>query len=161
MKSSRTPEKSPVSEGITDFQLFGKDDSFMLISSNSPNAPPMILNTKIDTIIDKDQKPVQPKRVLRLDGLGSKVHKCCINSTNDLAAFLTTDGKIWLAQLTKDELQNYILKKLELIDKVSGSSCYKNTASMRFSPDGTKMLIVDLKGVMFVQNFSSILNKRA
>lgn len=152
MKSSRSPDSSLGSEGITDFQLFGYNDEFMMISSNSSRAPPMILRTNI-----KDFKliktTVQPSRVLKLDSVGSNIHKCCTNSTNDLMAFLATDGKIWLAQLSKDNK----IGKLEIIDKVTGSSCYKNTASMKFSKDGTKMFIVDLKGVLFVQDFSKIL----
>lgn len=152
MKLSRTPDSNLGSEGITDFELFG-DDQFMLIASNSPRAPPMILDTNIR---NHTGKPVQPRRLLRIDGVGTNIQKCCINSTHNLAAFLSADGKLFLAQLGVHK-GKYSLIKVELIDQVSGSSCYKNCASMRFSKDGSKMYIVDLQGVMFVQDFSALL----
>lgn len=160
MKSARSPDIAATSEGITDFQLFGSNDELMVISSNSPNSPPMILNTRLESIhpgnSDEAHKPVQPKRLIKLDAIGTNIHKCCANANSNLLSFLSSTGKIWLAQVSQENL----VSKIEVIDQVSSSSCYKQSASIKFSKDGTKMYIVDLQGVLFVQDFSSILKEK-
>lgn len=151
MKSLRTIDSSMESEGITDVKLFPGNPSLMCVTSAAFNAPPIVVNTKIQDI-DGVQRVAQPTMLIRLDELGSKIHKCEISPRNDSIAFLARNGSVYI--MFSPTMMDSEKRRIVLVDMVADAYRAHESAAMKFSADGHKLYILDRKGILYVEDFS-------
>ncbi|CAG97889.1 Ptr3p [Kluyveromyces lactis] len=151
MKSLRSLDTSLESEGITDTKLFPGNPNLMCVTSVAFNAPPIVINTKIESI-NGVQSVAQPTMLLRLDELGSKIHKCEISPRNDSIAFLDRNGTVNI--LFAPTMMDNEKRRILTVDVVSNAYRMREAASMRFSVDGHTLYILDRKGILYVEDFA-------
>ncbi|SCU97255.1 LAME_0F19086g1_1 [Lachancea meyersii CBS 8951] len=152
MKSLRSIDTSLESEGITDTKMFPGNSSLMCVTSVAFNAPPIVINTRIQTI-NVAQSVAQPAMLLRLDELGSKIHKCEISPRNDSIAFLDRNGNVFI--MYAPTLLDNEKRRIVLVDAVANASRVREAASLKFSADGHKLYILDRKGSLYVEDFAN------
>ncbi|SCU86904.1 LADA_0E00936g1_1 [Lachancea dasiensis] len=151
MKSLRSIDTSLESEGITDCKMFPGNSSLMCVTSVAFNAPPIVINTRIQAI-NVVQSIAQPTMLLRLDELGSKIHKCEISPRNDSIAFLDRNGNVSI--MYAPTLLDNEKRRIVLVDAVANASRVREAASMKFSADGHKLYILDRKGSLYIEDFA-------
>lgn len=151
MKSLRSIDSSLESEGITDVKLFPGNPSLMCVTSAAFNAPPIVVNTKIQDI-DGVQRIAQPTMLIRLDELGSKIHKCEISPRNDSIAFLNRNGSVYI--MFSPTMMDSEKRRIVLVDMVADAYRAHESAAMKFTADGHKLYILDRKGILYVEDFS-------
>lgn len=151
MKSLRSIDTSMESEGITDTKLFPGNPNLMCVTSTAFNAPPIVINTKIQNT-EGLQSVAQPTMLIRLDELGSKIYKCEVSPRNDSIAFLERNGSVCI--MFAPTMMDNEKKRIVLVDMVANASRAKESAALRFSPDGHKLLILDRKGILYIEDFS-------
>ncbi|CEP64713.1 Ptr3p LALA0_S13e01354g [Lachancea lanzarotensis] len=152
MKSLRSIDTSLESEGITDTKMFPGNSNLMCVTSVAFNAPPIVINTRLQTI-NVAQSVAQPTMLLRIDELGSKIHRCEISPRNDSIAFLDRNGKVSI--MYAPTLFDNEKRRVVLVDVVANASRVREAASLRFSADGHKLFILDRKGSLYVEDFAS------
>ncbi|CCH45948.1 hypothetical protein BN7_5535 [Wickerhamomyces ciferrii] len=150
MKSLRNIDTSLESEGITDVRLF-PDNQHMIITSSSFNAAPIIIDNNISSI-NGLQTVAQPKLLLKLDELGSSIHKSTISPRNDTIAILDRNGRIYLIFATKMDMES---KRIFIVDQVSNAFRRRECASIQFSKDGYKLYCLDRKGILYINDFAA------
>lgn len=151
MKSLRSIDTSLESEGITDVKLFPGNPGLMCVTSAAFNAPPIVVNTKIKNI-DGLQSVAQPTMLIRLEELGSSIHKCEISPRNDSIAFLDRNGSVYI--MFSPTMVDSDKRRIVLVDMVSNAYRAHESAALRFSSDGHKLYILDRKGILHVEDFS-------
>ncbi|GAV52384.1 hypothetical protein ZYGR_0AG03750 [Zygosaccharomyces rouxii] len=151
MKSLRSIDTSMESEGITDTKLFPGNPNLMCVTSMAFNSPPIVINTKIQNT-EGLQNVAQPTMLIRLDELGSKIYKCEVSPRNDSIAFLERNGSVYI--MFAPTMMDNEKKRIVLVDMVANAYRAKESAALRFSPDGHKLLILDRKGILYVEDFS-------
>lgn len=151
MKSLRSIDSSLESEGITDVKLFPGNPSLMCVTSAAFNAPPIVVNTKIQDI-DGVQRVAQPTMLIRLDELGSKIHKCEISPRNDSIAFLNRNGSVYI--MFSPTMMDSEKRRIVLVDMVADAYRAHESAALKFSADGHKLYVLDRKGILYVEDFS-------
>lgn len=151
MKSLRSIDTSLESEGITDTKLFPGNPNLMCVTSTAFNSPPIVINTKIQCI-DGVQTVAQPTMLIRLDELGSKIHKCEISPRNDSIAFLDRNGSVYI--MFAPTMMDNEKRRIVLVDMVSNAYRAHESAALRFSFDGHKLYVLDRKGMLYVEDFS-------
>ncbi|SCU80862.1 LAFA_0C01508g1_1 [Lachancea sp. 'fantastica'] len=152
MKSLRSIDTSLESEGITDTKMFPGNSNLMCVTSVAFNAPPIVINTRIQSI-SVAQSVAQPTMLLRLDELGSKIHKCEISPRNDSIAFLDRNGNVSI--MYAPTLFDNEKRRIVLVDVVANASRVRDAASLKFSADGHKLFILDRKGTLYIEDFAS------
>lgn len=151
MKSLRSIDTSMESEGITDTKLFPGNPNLMCVTSMAFNSPPIIINTKIQNM-EGLQSVAQPTMLIRLDELGSKIHKCEVSPRNDSIAFLERNGSVYI--MFAPTMMDNEKRRIVLVDMVANAYRAQEAAALRFSPDGHKLFILDRKGILYVEDFS-------
>ncbi|GAV47372.1 hypothetical protein ZYGR_0H02130 [Zygosaccharomyces rouxii] len=151
MKSLRSIDTSMESEGITDTKLFPGNPNLMCVTSMAFNSPPIVINTKIQNM-EGLQSVAQPTMLMRLDELGSKIHKCEISPRNDSIAFLERNGSVYI--IFAPTMMDNEKRRIVLVDMVANAYRAKESAALRFSPDGHKLFVLDRKGILYVEDFS-------
>lgn len=151
MKSLRSIDTSQESEGITDTKLFPGNPNIMCVTSSAFNSPPIVINTKIENI-DGIRSVAQPSMLIKLDKLGSKIHKCEISPRSDSIAFLDRNGSVYI--MSAPTMMDREKKRLVLVDMVSNAYRVHEAASLRFSTDGHKLFILDRKGILYIEDFA-------
>jgi len=150
MKSIRSLDTSLESEGITDLKMF-PNNKYMIISSMAFNAPPIIIDNNISSI-NGLQTVAQPKMLLKLDEIGSSIHKSTISPRNDTLAILDRNGTVYLIFATKMDKES---KRIFIVDQVSNAFRMRESASLQFSKDGHKLYILDRKGIFYINDFAA------
>lgn len=151
MKSLRSIDTSMESEGITDTKLFPGNPNLMCVTSMAFNSPPIVINTKIQNM-EGLQTVAQPTMLMRLDELGSKIHKCEVSPRNDSIAFLERNGSVYI--MSAPTMMDNEKRRIVLVDMVANAYRAKESAALRFSSDGHKLFILDRKGILYVEDFS-------
>lgn len=151
MKSLRSIDTSLESEGITDTKLFPGNPNLMCVTSTAFNAPPIVINTKIQNI-DGVQTVAQPTMLIRLDELGSKIHKCEISPRNDSIAFLDRNGSVYI--MFAPTMMDNEKRRIVLVEMVANAYRAHESAALRFSSDGHKLYVLDRKGILYIEDFS-------
>lgn len=151
MKSLRSIDTSLESEGITDTKIFPGNSNLMCVTSVAFNAPPIVINTKIQTI-NGVQTVAQPTMLLRLDELGSKIHKCEISPRNDSIAFLDRNGTVYI--MYAPTLLDNEKRRIVAVEEVANAYRMREAASLRFSADGHRLYLLDRKGTLYVEDFA-------
>ncbi|CAM9016290.1 unnamed protein product [Wickerhamomyces anomalus] len=150
MKSIRSLDTSLESEGITDIQMF-PNNQYMIITSASFNAAPIIIDNNISSI-NGLQTVAQPKMLLKLDEIGSSIHKSAISPRNDTVAVLDKNGSVYLIFATRMDQES---KRIFIVDQVSNAFRKRESASLKFSKDGHKLYILDRKGIFYINDFAA------
>lgn len=151
MKSLRSIDTSMESEGITDTKLFPGNPNLMCVTSSAFNSPPLVINTKIQNT-EGLHNVAQPTMLIKLDELGSKIYKCEISPRNDSIAFLERNGSVYI--MFAPTMMANEKRRIVLVDIVANASRAKESAALKFSPDGHRLFILDRKGILYVEDFS-------
>lgn len=151
MKSLRSLDTSLESEGITDTKMFPGNPNLMCVTSVAFNASPIVINTKIETI-NGVQTVAQPTMLLRLDEIGSKIHKCEISPRNDSIAFLDRNGTVYI--MFAPTMIESEKRRIVTVEMVANAYRMREAASMRFSKDGHVLYILDRKGTLYIEDFA-------
>ncbi|AET38066.1 Ptr3p Ecym_2327 [Eremothecium cymbalariae DBVPG len=151
MKSLRSIDTSLESEGITATKMFPDNPNLMCVTSVAFNSPPIVINTKIETI-NGVQTVAQPTMLMRIDEVDSKIHNCEISPRSDAIAFVDRSGTVYLLfapTMTENET-----RRIVTVDVVANAYRAREAACMRFSLDGHKLYLVDRKGILYVEDFA-------
>ncbi|GMM47142.1 Ptr3 protein [Pichia kluyveri] len=151
MKSQRRLDTSLDSEGITDICFF-PDNRIMSITSSSHNSEPIIIDSNIDSISGPDGI-AKPKLLLKIDEVGSTIHKCCVSPRGDSVVFLNRRGNVYI--MTTPRMDDNDNKHVVNVFDVSGASRVKESASIRFDVDGYKLYALDRKGILSIADFTA------
>ncbi|KAH3900542.1 Ptr3p SCDLUD_003530 [Saccharomycodes ludwigii] len=154
MKSIRSIDTSLESEGITDTKIFPGNSNLMCVTAVSFNAPPIVINTKIQNItMTSNQHVAQPTMLLRLDELGSKIYKCEISPRNDSIAFLDKNGTVYI--MSSPTMGDSEKRRIVIVEVCANAFRLREAASLRFSSDGHKLYILDRKGNLYIEDFAA------
>ncbi|CDK29792.1 unnamed protein product [Kuraishia capsulata CBS 1993] len=151
MKSQRKLDTSLESEGITDIQFF-PDNRLMTLTSVAFNSCPIIIDTKTSSITGLEGV-AQPVMLVRVDEVGSTIHKSAVSPRGDSVAYLDRSGICYLmASPRMDDNDN---KRIVVVTEAANSYRVRESASMRFDEDGYKLYILDRKGVLQIADFTA------
>lgn len=151
MKSQRRLDTSLDSEGITDMSFF-PDNRFMTVTSLSVNSEPIIIDTNISSISGPDGI-AKPKLLMKIDEVGSTIHKCCVSPRGDSVAYLNRNGNVYI--MTTPRMDDNDNKKISCVLEVANAFRAKEAASLRFDPDGYKLYVLDRKGILSIADFTA------
>lgn len=151
MKSQRRLDTSLDSEGITDMSFF-PDNRLMTITSLSHNSEPIIIDTNISSISGPDGI-AKPKLLMKIDEVGSVIHKCCVSPRGDSVAYINRNGNVYI--MTTPRMDDNDNKKIACVLEVSNAFRAKEAASVRFDSDGYKLYVLDRKGVLSIADFTA------
>lgn len=151
MKSQRRLDTSLDSEGITDMAFF-PDNRIMTICSSSHNSEPIIIDTNIASISGPDGI-AKPKLLMRIDEVGSTIHKCCVSPRGDSVAYINRNGNVYI--ITAPSMDDNDNKRVSCVLEVSNAARAKEAASIKFDADGYKLYVLDRKGVLSIADFTA------
>ena len=151
MKSQRRLDTSLDSEGITDISFF-PDNRLMTITSLSHNSEPIIIDTNISSIFGPDGI-AKPKLLMKIDEVGSTIHKCCVSPRGDSVAYINRNGNVYI--MTTPRMDDNDNKKIACVLEVSNAFRAKEAASVRFDSDGYKLYVLDRKGILSIADFTA------
>jgi hypothetical protein len=156
MKSSRRVDVSPDYEGVTAIQFFPGNSRYMSVTSVAQNAPPVLLDTKCTpnarSFNSGSSGLSHPTVLMRVDKVGSAIHKAEISPRGDAVAFLDKCGLVYLMH-APGMLSD--MRKITIVSEVAGATNGRMAASMRFTPSGHSLLIVDRKGNLHIEDFGA------
>ncbi|KAK6349181.1 SPS-sensor component ptr3, variant 2 [Orbilia blumenaviensis] len=155
MKSSRKLDISHDAEGITSVKFF-PGNRLMCVTSVATNAMPIVVDNCIG-LLDSSGRQEPIRLVTRLNTVGDKVHGCCTSPTGESLAALDRSGNVLILYfplgLVNDEGRRPRCLK---VAKVQGAIKMTEAASMSFSPDGYRLIIVDRKGDITIIDFAEL-----
>lgn len=151
MKSQRRLDTSLDSEGITDMAFF-PDNRLMTICSLSHNSEPIIIDTNIASISGPDGI-AKPKLLMKIDEVGSTIHKCCVSPRGDSVAYINRSGNVYI--MTAPRMDDNDNRRVVSVFEVSNATRVKEAASLKFDPDGYKLYTLDRKGVLTIADFTA------
>ncbi|KAL3236631.1 SPS-sensor component PTR3 [Nakaseomyces bracarensis] len=91
--------------------------------------------------------------IMRLNELGSQIHKCEVSPRNDAIAFLDKNGSVYI--MSTPAIMDNEKRRVALVDIVANSHRAYESASLRFSPEGHQLYLVDRKGILYVEDFAA------
>lgn len=151
MKSQRRIDTSLDSEGITDMSFF-PDNRLMAVVSLSQNSEPIIIDTNIASISSPDGI-AKPKLLLKVDEVGSTIHGCCVSPRGDSVAFINRNGNVYI--MTAPTMDDNDSKRVSLVLEVANAPRAKESASIKFDPDGYKLYALDRRGTLSIADFTA------
>lgn len=151
MKSLRSLDTSLESEGITDLTFF-PDNRLMTITSVAFNASPIVIDTRI-TSINGIQGILQPLMLMRVDEVGSSIHKASVSPRGDAILFLDRNGLVYI--MSSPHMDDSENKRVVVVAEVSNAYRMREAATLRFDKDGYKLFIIDRKGVLYIEDFTA------
>lgn len=90
--------------------------------------------------------------LLRLDELGSKIHRCEISPRNDSIAFLDRNGTVYI--MYAPTLLDNEKRRIVSVEVAANAYRLREAASLRFSADGHRLFILDRKGSIYIEDFA-------
>ncbi|EPS38777.1 hypothetical protein H072_7479 [Dactylellina haptotyla CBS 200.50] len=155
MKSSRKLDIAHDAEGITSVKFF-PGNRLMCVTSVASGAMPIVVDNCIG-LLDAAGRQEQVRLVTRLNAVGDKVHGCCPSPTGESLAALDRSGNVLVLffphGLVNDEGRRPRCLK---VAKVQGAIKMTEAASIAFSPDGYRLVIVDRKGDVTIIDFAEL-----
>lgn len=91
--------------------------------------------------------------LFKIHEVGTYIHKVALLPRGDGMAFLDRDGRIFVAS-TPNFSSRQAKRLVVLIGETMGAERYTTAASIRFSADGSKILVVDRRGLLQVFDFA-------
>lgn len=150
MKAARKLQSEYETEGITDVSFFGDEEQYLVVTAVAFNSPPLILDTLISTL-KESHAVAHPKLMVKLEEVGSNIHRCVTSPRNDAVALLNKKGTVFVAQMNK----NFEGTRVVVAEHVMSATKKSEAASIRFSRDGYRLYIVDRKGILYVEDFAN------
>lgn len=155
------------SQGITSVKFFPGSNRLLVITScsDTTDSPPIILDTKLagkslSTSSGQSDKLAgpYPQVVMRLDKVGTVIHNCEPSPRKDAVAFLDRSGLVYVMHAPNLASES---RKIAVACDVAAASSFHESASMRFSPAGDVLFIVDRKGVCHIEDYAAALPHQA
>ncbi|KAI5953360.1 PTR3 [Candida jiufengensis] len=166
-------------EGITDLQFGNINTNTILITSCYVYNRPALLfkldGTQIDstrsvvddysatnsfTSNDKDDddhsKMKSVELIMKIPEIGSSIHRAAVSPRGDGIVYLDKDGRLYLVSAANfNSRSNTNNKKtIVVLGDVANSERFTEAASVKFSADGSKVFVVDRKGVFSIFDFT-------
>lgn len=151
LKTSRWTDKTGESEGITSIEFFPRN-RFFAVTSVAQNSYPMIIDSKIKSTSSQPQMINRLSMVLRVEKVGSSIHKTAISPRDNAVAFLDKNGLVYLMYAPMFESAH---RRIFVVTEVSSAPTYREAAAIRFSPTGHALFIIDRKGNFHVEDFAA------
>ncbi|KAK9451277.1 uncharacterized protein V1518DRAFT_2456 [Limtongia smithiae] len=95
---------------------------------------------------------LHPKVINRFHEVGAAIHQVAVSPRANSVAFLDRNGTVFLAQFLRPESEH---RRVVAVVDVTNANKLNECASVRFSPDGMKLIIVDRKGILYVEDFGA------
>lgn len=161
MKSARRRiAESDSEQGITSVRFFPGSNRLLSITSCCDNteSPPIILDTKLagkSMSIGSGQSEKTgsyPQVIMRLDKVGTLIHNCEPSPRKDAVALLDQSGLVYVMHAPNLMSET---RKIAVVCVVADATSFHECASMRFTPAGDVLIIVDRKGVCHIQDFAA------
>ncbi|KAK9458868.1 WD40-repeat-containing domain protein [Lipomyces oligophaga] len=96
---------------------------------------------------------LNPKLRNRFHEVGSSIHQASVSPRSNAIAFLDRSGTVYLTQFLRAESEH---RRVVAVVDVTNANKLSECASMRFSPDGQKLILVDRKGVLYIEDFGAL-----
>ncbi|KAK9330235.1 hypothetical protein V1520DRAFT_277558 [Lipomyces starkeyi] len=93
---------------------------------------------------------LQPKMVTRFHEVGTAIHQVAVSPRANSAAFLARNGTVFLTHFVRVEAEH---RRVVAVVDVTNANKISEAASMAFSPNGQKLIIVDRKGILYIEDF--------
>ncbi|EWC43808.1 hypothetical protein DRE_07317 [Drechslerella stenobrocha 248] len=155
MKSSRKLDISHDAEGITSVKFF-PGNRLMCVTSVASGAMPIVVDNCIG-LLDASGRQEPVRLATRLNSVGDKVHGCCTSPTGESLAVLDRSGNVLIVffphGLVNDEGRRPRCLK---VARVQGAIKMSEAASITFSPDGYRLIVVDRKGDVTIVDFAEL-----
>lgn len=156
MKSSRRVDVSTDYEGVTSIQFFPGNSRYMSVTSVADKAPPVLLDTKCApgarSFNSGSSGLSHPTVLMRVDKVGSSIHRAEVSPRGDAVAFLDKSGLVYLMH-APGMLSD--MRKITIVSEVAGATNARAAASMRFTPSGHTLILVDRKGNLHIEDFAA------
>lgn len=167
-------------EGITDIQ-FGKSgtNTVVLTFCSLKNRPPIVIQLEGETMdragdtyslaisrhsssqsFDDDDDDFERSSAIKsafplfkLHQVGTYVHRVALLPRGDGMAFLDREGRIYVAA-TPNFSSRQAKRLVVLLGETMGAERHTQSSSLRFSADGSKIFVVDRRGLLQVYDFA-------
>ncbi|KAK9454338.1 WD40-repeat-containing domain protein [Dipodascopsis uninucleata] len=93
---------------------------------------------------------LQPKMVTRFHEVGTAIHKIAVSPRANSVAFLDRSGTVFLTHFLQVEGEH---RRVVAVVDVTNANKVSEAASIEFSPNGQKLIIVDRKGILYIEDF--------
>ncbi|KAK9234468.1 WD40-repeat-containing domain protein [Lipomyces kononenkoae] len=93
---------------------------------------------------------LQPKMVTRFHEVGTAIHQVAVSPRANSAAFLSRNGTVFLTHFLQVEGEH---RRVVAVVDVTNANKISEAASIAFSPNGQKLIIVDRKGILYIEDF--------
>ncbi|KAK9325617.1 WD40-repeat-containing domain protein [Lipomyces orientalis] len=93
---------------------------------------------------------LQPKMVTRFHEVGTAIHQVAVSPRANSAAFLSRNGTVFLTHFLRVEAEH---RRVVAVVDVTNANKISEAASIAFSPNGQKLIIVDRKGILYIEDF--------
>lgn len=157
LRSSRKVSDDAEYEGITDIGFFD-DSRSLIVASVSQGCAPVIFDTKVTNGQRRGSASSQhhpantPSVVMRIDKIGSNIHRAIPSPTWKGAAFVDKSGSVYILASSRTATES---RKFSVCLEVAGSRTKFKAAAIQWSPDGTVLIAVDRKGTFQVADFGA------
>ncbi|KAK9481167.1 WD40-repeat-containing domain protein [Lipomyces japonicus] len=95
---------------------------------------------------------LHPKVVTRFHEVGSTTHQVAISPRANSIAFLDRNGTVFLAHFIRVDSEH---RRVVAVVDVTNANKISEAASIAFSPNGQKLIIVDRKGILYIEDFGA------
>lgn len=95
---------------------------------------------------------LQPKLRSRFHEVGAAIHQVAVSPRANSVALLDRSGTVYLTHFLRAESEH---RRVVAVVDVTSANKINECASMRFSPDGQKLILVDRKGILYVEDFGA------
>ncbi|KAK7207131.1 hypothetical protein BZA70DRAFT_270564 [Myxozyma melibiosi] len=95
---------------------------------------------------------LQPKLRSRFHEVGSTIHQAAVSPRANSVALLDRNGTVYLTHFLRAESEH---RRVVAVVDVTSANKISECASMRFSPDGQKLILVDRKGILYIEDFGA------
>lgn len=189
MKSARRMDVDQDYEGITSVRFFPHKPRYMAITSVSTAAPPIILDNRLASLTtavsssasnsaaaatiaatsqqkvsstsssNASREPNRPSVIMKVDKVGTQIHRVEVSPRGDAMAFLDKSGLVYM--MSCPGLVSDFKRITVCADVANANAGQRLAASMRFTPNGQALLIVDRKGYLHIEDFGAGLPHQA
>lgn len=155
MKSSRKLDISHDAEGITSVKFF-PGNRLLCVTSVAANAFPIVVDSNIGVLDPNSGAAIQKiGLVSRLNKVGDKVHSCCVSPTSTSLCVLDRSGNILIVYFPQGFVNDEGRRpRVVKVAKVQGATKMSEAASICFSPEGHRLIIVDRKADVTIVDFA-------
>lgn len=157
MKSQRRLDTTLDSEGITDMSYFSDERLMSLTSVSHSSSSPIILDTNIPSVITPDGI-ARPKLIMRVEEVGSLIHKCCPSPRGDAVAYLGRNGTVYVVSFGSTRLEDHSSRDSRRtvdVANVARGTRSRDSACLMWDKEGYRLWSLDRLGGLTIIDWVS------